>query len=95
MFRKITIEVTGGESRDLVVRLMRAVGEAVRMIFEGDTGVSHLGALQMDQCEITLDDFDPCTMLEDSLCNPPSETAKAVDTFNPENIPDRKRENGY
>ena len=79
MFRKITIEVTGGDARDLVVRLMRAVSEAIRMILEGATGVSLISALRKEQCEVTLEEFAPCTVLPESTTT----------------IPDRKRENGY
>lgn len=90
MFRKITIEVTGGGVEDLIIRLMRAVSEAIRMIFEGDTGVSKIGALQDEQCEIKLEEFDPCTIRTkwDHLDS-------AIQADKPENIPDRKRDNGY
>lgn len=80
MFRKITIEVTGGEARDLVVRLMRAVSEAIRMILEGDTGVSRLGMLPDEQIKVKLIEFDPCTSLE--------EVRTKWDHLTPENIPE-------
>ncbi len=93
MFRKITIEVTGGDARDLVVRLMQAVNEAVRMILTGETGVSVIGAFHKERGQVTLEEFDPC--LPDSELNPAINTLDAGDTSALENIPDTRRENGY
>ena len=88
MFRKITITVEGGEARDLVVRLLRTVRTAVPMILEGRPGV-----VAATQSQIKLEEFNPC--LPDSEVKPKAETLNESDTFNPENVPDRRRENGY
>ena len=98
MFRKVTITVEGGEAKDLVVRLLRTVSTAVPMILEGSPGV-----VAATQSQIKLEEFDPC-LPENIPEDPPSLTKCVMNSlqvregprlYDDENIPDRRRENGY
>lgn len=57
MFRRVRIEVTGGDESNVIVLLMKAVGEAIRRIYGGISGTTRFGGF--DQCKVEVEIIQP------------------------------------